>query len=216
MLVKYEFKPGVNREGTQFTAGTGWYDSDKIRFRKGRAEQIGGWVKYSTNTFLGICRSLLDWVAAASTQYLGVGTNLKFYINQGDAYYDVTPIRETTAAGDVTFSASNGSSTLTVADTNHGAVVNDFVTFSGAVSLGGNITAAVLNQEYEIATIVNNNSYTVLAKDTSGSAVTASGSDTGNGGSSIVGAYQINTGLNTYVAASGFEPSKHAAVCLVV
>lgn len=204
MLVKYEFKPGVNREGTQFTAGTGWYDSDKIRFRKGRAEQIGGWVKYSTNTFLGICRSLLDWVAAASTQYLGVGTNLKFYINQGDAYYDVTPIRETTAAGDVTFSASNGSSTLTVADTNHGAVVNDFVTFSGAVSLGGNITAAVLNQEYEIATIVNNNSYTVLAKDTSGSAVTANGSDTGNGGSSIVGAYQINTGLNTYVAASGF------------
>ena len=82
MLVKYEFKPGINREGTQFTAGTGWYDADKIRFRKGRAEQIGGWQKYSNNTFLGICRSLHDWVAAASTQYLGIGTNLKFYINQ--------------------------------------------------------------------------------------------------------------------------------------
>ena len=124
----------------------------------GRAEQIGGWQKYSTNTFLGICRSLLDWVAAASIEYLGVGTNLKFYVNQGDAYFDVTPIRETTLAGAVTFSAVNGSSTITVADVNHGAIVNDFVTFSGAVTLGGNITAAVLNQEYQIATIIDSSS----------------------------------------------------------
>ena len=204
MLVKFDFKPGINREGTQLTAGTGWYDGDKIRFRKGRAEQIGGWQKYSTNTFLGICRSLLDWVAAASIEYLGVGTNLKFYVNQGDAYFDVTPIRETTLAGAVTFSAVNGSSTITVADVNHGAIANDFVTFSGAVSLGGNITAAVLNQEYEIATIIDGNSYTVAAKDTAGAAVTANASDTGNGGASVVGAYQINTGLNTYVASSGF------------
>ena len=204
MLVKFDFKPGINREGTQLTAGTGWYDGDKIRFRKGRAEQIGGWQKYSTNTFLGICRSLLDWVAAASIEYLGVGTNLKFYVNQGDAYFDVTPIRETTLAGAVTFSAVNGSSTITVADVNHGAIANDFVTFSGAVSLGGNITASVLNQEYEIATIIDGNSYTVAAKDTAGAAVTANASDTGNGGASVVGAYQINTGLNTYVASSGF------------
>ena len=204
MLVKFDFKPGINREGTQLTAGTGWYDGDKIRFRKGRAEQIGGWQKYSTNTFLGICRSLHDWVATASIEYLGVGTNLKFYVNQGDAYFDVTPIRETTAAGDVTFSAVNGSSTITVADVNHGAIANDFVTFSGAVSLGGNITASVLNQEYEIATIIDGNSYTVAAKDTAGAAVTANASDTGNGGASVVGAYQINTGLNTYVASSGF------------
>tara|TARA_Y100001963_G_scaffold1000_3_gene1485 strand:- start:18091 stop:19941 length:1851 start_codon:yes stop_codon:yes gene_type:complete len=204
MLVKFDFKPGINREGTQLTAGTGWYDGDKIRFRKGRAEQIGGWQKYSTNTFLGICRSLHDWVATASIEYLGLGTNLKFYINQGDAYYDVTPIRETTAAGDVTFSAVNGSSTITVADVNHGAVINDFVTFSGAVSLGGNITAAVLNQEYQIATIVDGNTYTIEAKDTAGATVTANASDTGNGGAAVVGAYQINTGLNTYVASSGF------------
>lgn len=204
MLVKFDFKPGINREGTQLTAGTGWYDGDKIRFRKGRAEQIGGWQKYSTNTFLGICRSLLDWVAAASIEYLGVGTNLKFYVNQGDAYFDVTPIRETTLAGAVTFSAVNGSSTITVADVNHGAIANDFVTFSGAVSLGGNITASVLNQEYEIATIIDGNSYTVEAKDTAGAAVTANASDTGNGGAAVVGAYQINTGLNTYVASSGF------------
>ena len=204
MLVKFDFKPGINREGTQLTAGTGWYDGDKIRFRKGRAEQIGGWQKYSTNTFLGICRSLHDWVATASIEYLGVGTNLKFYVNQGDAYFDVTPIRETTAAGDVTFSAVNGSSTITVADVNHGAIANDFVTFSGAVSLGGNITAAVLNQEYQIATIIDGNSYTIEAKDTAGATVTANASDTGNGGASVVGAYQINTGLNTYVASSGF------------
>lgn len=204
MLVKYEFKPGVDKEGTQFTAGAGWYDSDKVRFRKGRAEQIGGWQKYSNNTFLGISRSLLDWVAAAAIKYLGVGTTLKFYVNEGDAFYDVTPIRETTAAGDVTFSASNGDATLTVADVNHGAVANDFVTFSGATTLGGNITAAVLNQEYQIATVIDGNSYTVEAKDTSGNTVTANSSDTGNGGSSVVGAYQINTGLNTYVAASGF------------
>ena len=204
MLVKFDFKPGINREGTQLTAGTGWYDGDKIRFRKGRAEQIGGWQKYSTNTFLGICRSLHDWVATASIEYLGVGTNLKFYVNQGDAYFDVTPIRETTLAGAVTFSAVNGSSTITVADVNHGAIANDFVTFSGAVSLGGNITASVLNQEYEIATIIDGNSYTVEAKDTAGAAVTANASDTGNGGAAVVGAYQINTGLNTYVASSGF------------
>lgn len=204
MLVKFDFKPGINREGTQLTAGTGWYDGDKIRFRKGRAEQIGGWQKYSTNTFLGICRSLLDWVAAASIEYLGVGTNLKFYVNQGDAYFDVTPIRETTLAGAVTFSAVNGSSTITVADVNHGAVANDFVTFSGAVTLGGNITAAVLNQEYQIATIVDGNTYTIEAKDTAGATVTANASDTGNGGAAVVGAYQINTGLNTYVASSGF------------
>lgn len=204
MLVKFDFKPGINREGTQLTAGTGWYDGDKIRFRKGRAEQIGGWQKYSTNTFLGICRSLLDWVAAASIEYLGVGTNLKFYVNQGDAYFDVTPIRETTLAGAVTFSAVNGSSTITVADVNHGAIANDFVTFSGAVTLGGNITAAVLNQEYQIATIVDGNTYTIEAKDTAGATVTANASDTGNGGAAVVGAYQINTGLNTYVASSGF------------
>ncbi len=204
MLVKYEFKPGINREGTQLTAGTGWYDGDKIRFRKGRPEQIGGWQKYSTNYFLGICRSLFDWVASSAIEYLGVGTNLKFYINQGDVYFDITPLRETTAAGAVTFAAVNGSSTLTVADINHGAIANDFVTFSGAATLGGNITAAVLNQEYQIATIVDGNSYTVLAKNTVGAAVVANGSDTGNGGAAVVGAYQINTGLNTYVASSGF------------
>jgi len=204
MLVKYDFNPGINREGTELTAGSGWYDADKIRFRKGRPEQIGGWQKYSNTTFLGICRSLLDWVAAASVEYLGVGTNLKFYVNEGSAYNDVTPIRETTLAGAVTFSATNNSSTLTITDANHGAVANDFVTFSGAVTLGGNITAAVLNQEYQIASIVDGNTYTIVAKSAAGATVTASPADNGNGGGSIIGAYQINTGLNTFVSSSGF------------
>ena len=203
-LTKFTFQPGINKEMTDLMDKGGWSDGNLVRFRKGLPEKIGGWVKNTSNTFLGACRALLAWVSLASTKYLGLGTNLKYYVKEGDNFYDITPIRSTTAAGDVTFSASNGDATITVSDTGHGAVANDFVTFSGAVSLGGNITATVLNQEYQIATIVNANSYTVEAKDTSGATVTANASDTGNGGSSVVGAYQINTGLNVYVPATGW------------
>jgi len=203
-LTKFTFQPGINKEMTDLMDKGGWSDGNLVRFRKGLPEKIGGWVKNTSNTFLGACRALLAWVSLASTKYLGLGTNLKYYVKEGDNFYDITPIRSTTGAGDVTFSASNGDATITVSDTGHGAVANDFVTFSGAVSLGGNITATVLNQEYQIATIVNANSYTVEAKDTSGATVTANSSDTGNGGSSVVGAYQINTGLNVYVPATGW------------
>lgn len=181
-LTKFTFQPGINKEMTDLMDKGGWSDGNLVRFRKGLPEKIGGWVKNTSNTFLGACRALLAWVSLASTKYLGLGTNLKYYVKEGDNFYDITPIRSTTGAGDVTFSASNGDATITVSDTGHGAVVNDFVTFSGAVSLGGNITAAVLNQEYQIATIVNANSYTIEAKDTSGATVTANSSDTGNGG----------------------------------
>ena len=132
------------------------------------------------------------------------GTNLKFYITEGNSYKDVTPLRSTTSAGDVTFAASNGSSTLTVTDSGHGAVVNDFVTFSGAASLGGLIIASALNQEYQIASVSDVNTYTVTAKDTSGDTLTANASDSGNGGGSVVGAYQINTGLNAFIASQGW------------
>ncbi len=203
-LTKLQFRPGVNRETTSYTNEGGWFDGDKIRFRFGVPEKIGGWERASQSTFLGTCRALKPFVALDSSRYMGLGTNLKYYIEEGGAYYDITPIRATTAAGDVTFSASNGSSTLTVADTAHGAVANDFVTFSGAASLGGNVTAAVLNQEYQIDTVLNDNSYTVVAKDTSGVVVTANASDTGNGGSSVVGKYQINTGLDTSVSGTGW------------
>ncbi len=201
---KYNFRPGINREGTDYSNEGGWFDSNLVRFRKGLPEKIGGWVKEISSTFLGTGRALLAWVSLESTRWLGLGTTWKYYVSDGNSYNDITPIRATTSAGDVTFSATNGDATITVADTAHGAVQNDFVTFSGAATLGGNITAAVLNQEYQIATIVNSNSYTIEAKDTSDATVTANSSDTGNGGSSVVGAYQINVGLDVYVSSTGW------------
>ena len=203
-LTKIQFAPGVNKEGTEYTADAGWFNSDKIRFRKGRPEKIGGWAKYSANAFLGVCRSLHDWAALDSIRYIGLGTHLKFYVSQGTSFHDVTPLRSTTSAGDVTFSATNGSSTITATDTAHGANVNDFVTFSGSASLGGNVTAAVLNQEYQIASVPTANTFTFTAKDSDGDEVTANASDSGNGGSSVVGAYQINVGLNTFVEGTGW------------
>ena len=203
-LTKYNFKPGIDREGTAFSNEGGWFDVNLVRFRKGFPEKIGGWVKEQITTYLGIGRALHAWIALEGTKYLGVGTTYKYYIKEGNTFNDITPIRATTSAGDVTFSASDGDATLTVADTAHGAVQNDFVTFSGAATLGGLITATVLNQEYQIATIVNANSYTVEAKDTDGDTVTANSSDSGNGGSSVVGAYQINVGLDVYVEGSGW------------
>tara|TARA_R110000824_G_scaffold155214_2_gene327445 strand:+ start:405 stop:2297 length:1893 start_codon:yes stop_codon:yes gene_type:complete len=203
-LKKIELAPGINRENTRYATEGGWYEGDKIRFRQGTPEKIGGWERISTTTFLGVCRSLWNWVTIGGQNLVGVGTNLKFYIERGGFYYDVTPIRATTAAGDVTFAAVNGSSTLTVADTAHGAAQNDFVTFSGAVSLGGNITAAVLNQEYQVLLVVDENSYTITAKDTAGATVTANASDTGNGGGVVVGEYQITTGSAIGVPFTGW------------
>jgi hypothetical protein len=187
-LKKLAFKAGINREVTRYTNENGWYECDKVRFRQGYPEKIGGWERISTSTFLGVARSLSNWITLASINLIGVGTHLKFYLEEGGAYNDITPIRETTSAGDVTFAATNGSATITVTDTGHGARENDFVTFSGATSLGGNITATVLNAEYQIVTVPTANTYTITAT------ATANSSDTGNGGSSVVGAYQIRTG----------------------
>lgn len=199
-LQKLQFRAGVNRESTTLTNEGGWFESDKVRFRSGSAEKIGGWVADSgssnavlappTGSFWGVCRSLLNWITLSGYNLLGVGTNLKFYIQNGvgGTFNDVTPIRLTTAAGDVTFAATNGSTTLTVTDAAHGAQAGDFVTYSGAVSLGGVITAAVLNKEYQVAAITSNNVYTIT------STVAANASDVGNGGGSTVGAYQITTG----------------------
>tara|TARA_R100001510_G_scaffold39166_1_gene35601 strand:+ start:63 stop:1931 length:1869 start_codon:yes stop_codon:yes gene_type:complete len=203
-LKKTIFRPGINREGTAYDNEGGWFDCNLVRFRQGRPEKFGGWEKLSSATYEGTARALHGWISLGGTKYLGLGTHLKYYVESGTVFNDITPIRSTTSAGDVTFSASNGDATITVTDTAHGAVQNDFVTFSGAATLGGNITAAVLNQEYQIATIVNANSYTVEAKDTSGSTVTANASDSGNGGSSVVGTYQINVGLDVYVPGTGW------------
>ena len=203
-LQKLQFKPGVNRETTSYTNEGGWFDSEKIRFRFGVPEKIGGWIKASASTFLGTCRALHSWVSLDGTLRTGLGTHLKYYIKEGDGYNDVTPLRSTTSAGDVTFSASNGSSTITATDSSHGAVENDYVTFSGAATLGGLVIAAALNQEYQIASVPTANTFTFTAKDTDGDTITANSSDSGNGGSSVVGAYQINVGLDSTVAGTGW------------
>ena len=223
-LQKLQFRPGINRESTTLANEGGWFESDKIRFRSGSAEKIGGWVQdtgtasitYSTvppasavypitsapilGSFWGVCRSLWNWITLASYNLLGVGTNLKFYIQNGTggSFYDVTPIRQTTAAGDVTFTAFNGSNSILVTDAAHGAQVGDFVTYSGAVGLGGNITADVLNREFQIPIIVSNNSYRII--------VSALGTvaDSGNGGAATVGAYQITTGSSIYTTSVGW------------
>lgn len=198
------FKPGINKESTSYTAEGGWFDGNLVRFKKGYAEKIGGWQKYLLVSYEGTGRKLHNWVNLGGSKLLGLGTRFKLYIQEGANFNDITPLRSTTAAGDVTFAASNGSSTITVTDASHGAAQNDFVTFSGAVSLGGVITAPVLNHEYQVASIVNGNSYTFLATDANGNSVTANGSDTGNGGGSTVGKYQIGVGLDVFVGSTGW------------
>jgi len=200
---KVQFKPGIYREGTAYSAEGGWFDCNLIRFREGRVEKFGGWQKLTTETYQGTARALHNWISLGGNKYLGIGTHLKYYIKDGTAFADVTPIRKTTTNA-ATFSATNGSSTVTVTDASHGAVNGDFVTFSDAVSLGGLVTATVLNQEYQIDLVTDSNTYTITAKDTSGSTVTANASDTGNGGSSTDAAYQINTGLDVYVQSTGY------------
>jgi len=197
-LVPLKFRPGINREVTRFSSEGGWYDCDKIRFRMGFPEVIGGWSKFRSETFLGTCRSIYPWVLLSGAVHIGFGTNLKYYIDDGSGFYDVTPIRNTTAAGEATFSATNGESEITVTDNSHGAVAGDFVTFSSAASLGGNITASVLNQEHQITQAVDVNTYTIDP------GVTANASDTGNGGSGTVAEYQINVGLDTGILGVGF------------
>ena len=281
-FTKLQFRPGLNRETTSYSNEGGWFDCDKVRFRFGFPEKIGGWEKTSSTYFLGTCRALHPWVALDSSSYVSVGTHLKYYINEGGGYYDITPIRSTTAAGDVTFAAAantlNGNvdaadetitltsgtgfpttgvvkinseiilyaalsgnnltgltrgyagttaanhtsgdavtcSTLTVTDADHGAEDGDFVTFSGAVTLGDQITAAVINQEYEITHIVSNSTYLVEARavaslsditTTTGYSPTyvfATATDSGNGGASVVGTYQINVGLDTTITGTGW------------
>ena len=281
-LTKLQFRPGINRETTSYSNEGGWFDMDKVRFRFGFPEKIGGWEPSSSTYFLGTCRALHPWVALNGERYLGVGTHLKYYINEGGGYNDITPIRATTTAGDVTFSASANTlsagisaiddsisltsasgfpdsgiikigteiisyanissntlvgcvrgirsttaaahsssaavtcSTIIVTDASHGALENDFVTFSGAATLGDAVTAEILNQEYQVIYVKNDNSYYINVRSVAPiSSITASGgiddtlvfastSDSGNGGSSVVGAYQINTGLDTTISGTGW------------
>jgi hypothetical protein len=195
-LKKLLFRPGVNRENTRYTTEGGFYDCDKVRFRQGTPEKIGGWTPLSVNTFLGVCRSLWTWITLAYVNLIGIGTHLKFYISRGGNYYDITPIRAAITLNGP-FAATNGSPVVTVTDVDHGCINNDFVTFNGAVSLGGAITAAVLNQEYQI-TFVDTDTYTINV------GVNATAGDSGNGGSSVRAVYQINTGPEFAVPQTGW------------
>ena len=284
-LQKLQFRPGINREGTSLSNEGGWFDGDKIRFRSGYPEKIGGWavVDGVYATFLGTCRSLWNWVTLRAYNLIGVGTNLKFYIQNGGAYYDITPIRFTTSPGEATFQAGyttlngaitavattitvtsatnlpatgglilidseqityatksgnnlinctrgvNGttaashttttpvrSATIVVTDASAaGFISNDFVTFSAFVSLGGNITAAVLNQEYQI-TFISSSSFSIQAR-TAGTGVNdvsspvfCTASDIGNGSpmgrlGNGVATYQVNTGKDIYTIGTGWS-----------
>ena len=207
-LSKFQLRPGIDREGTSYDTEGGWFDVNLVRFNKGRPQKVGGWRKANDTTFSGTCRALHAWVSLAGTRYLGLGTTCKYYIEEGGTTFtDITPIRLTTGNNEISFAAANGSSVLTVTDTAHGAVVGDFVTYSGCASLGGLIVASVLNQEYEISGVTSVNVYTITAKNTSGVTVTANSSDSGNGQGTVVGAYQINCGLDVYVNSTGWGVS---------
>lgn len=197
-LTKLVFRPGINRETTAYANEGGWWDCDLVRFRAGKPESIGGWTKYTQTQMLGAARGLISWSTLSGTIYTGVGTNLKYYIVGGGVLNDITPIRETTAAGAVTFSATTGSSVVRVIDNSNGVFLNDFVTFSGAASLGGNVTASILNAEHQVTRVINANEYEITV------GVTATSSDSGSGGASVIGNYQINTGLDTSVSGSGW------------
>jgi len=191
-LSKILFKPGVNKENTRYTTEGGWYEADKVRFRQGNPEVIGGWQPFSAATFQGVCRSLWNWVTLGGNNLIGVGTNLKFYINQGGLYNDITPIRASSTINNNPF-ALTASTTVTVTDTNHGALTGDFVTFSGAVTIGGggtNVTATVLNQEFQV-TVLTANTYTIVISVTP-NATAIAGSP--GGGASVVATYQIGVG----------------------
>ena len=201
MLQKLQFRPGVNREGTTLANEGGWYDCDKIRFRSGYPEKIGGWAAASFNTFLGVCRSLWNWVTLKSYNLMGVGTNLKFYIESGGAYYDITPIRETNTnpSNQITLSITTGSNLLTITDANAESLqAGDFVTLAGATTLSGNVTASVLNNEFQIVSVVAGTQYTVQLSVTS-NATASSSTMTG-----LTIAYQINTGFATYTIGTGW------------
>ena len=191
-LQKILFKPGVNKENTRYTTEGGWYEADKVRFRQGNPEVIGGWQPFSAATYQGVCRSLWNWVTLGGDNLIGVGTNLKFYLNQGGLYYDITPIRESSTINNNPF-VLTASTTVTVTDTSHGCVTGDFVTFSGAVAIGGggtNVTATVLNQQFQV-TVINANSYTITISVTP-NATAIAGSP--GGGASVVATYQISVG----------------------
>jgi hypothetical protein len=210
-LQKLQFRPGLNREGTDYSNEGGFYDGDKIRFRSGFPEKIGGWTQLNNSTFIGTCRALWNWVTLAGANLLGLGTSKKYYIEQGGSYNDITPFIYTStnlgaAAGPFTaVTVAPYSSSITVTDGAYNPSVGDYIIISGAVSLGGNITAAVLNQEYVVATVPSSTTYTFVAKDSiTGATVTSNASDTSKGGAAVKVEYEYPVGLDVYSVGLGW------------
>jgi hypothetical protein len=207
-LQKLQFRPGVNREGTDYSNEGGWYACDKVRFRSGFPEKIGGWTRLSDNQYVGVCRSLWNWVTLDGSNLLGFGTSKKYYIENGTFFNDITPIVHTsTNLGAPTgpFVATANSSSLTVVDASYAPNVGDYVTFSGCTSLGGNVTATVLNAEFTVTSSVNATAYTVTLP------VTANASDTGGGGATVVANYQYPIGLDVAIVGTGWGASPWGA-----
>ena len=197
-LQKIALKPGINREGTDYSGSGGWYDGNKIRFRSGLPEKIGGRTQASSYQYAGVCRILWSWLDSDSISiYTGAGTNLKYYIISGGSYYDITPIVLTsTLSGAIV--ATNGSNVLTITDATSTPNIGDYIIISGAVSLGGNMIAAVLNQEFVVTTIISSTQFTVVAT------ATANASDTGTGGTAIQIQYEYPVGLDVYITGTGW------------
>jgi hypothetical protein len=198
-LQKLQFRPGVNREATSYSNEGGWFDGDKVRFRSGFPTKIGGWQQISNSQFLGTARSLWVWAdgdGSAGSLYYGVGTNLKYYIYSGGIYYDITPIIQTDTLTNA-ITATSGSSYITITDGTYSPSVGDYITISGASSLGGNLTATVLNQEFVVTSILSATQYQVNV------GVTANASDTGNGGTITV-QYYYPSGLDVFSIGTGW------------
>ena len=200
-LQKLQFRPGLNREGTDYSNEGGWFDCDKVRFRSGFPEKIGGWIRLSNETYLGVARAMWNWVTLNGANLLGVGTNLKYYIEQGGDYNDITPIRATFTHASVPTTdnciyTTNGSNVVTVNYVNYGGISGDFVTISGATAVGG-IPASELNAEHQI-TYVDLDTFTFTV------ATPATSTVAGGGGATITMAFQIQTGLDVYVQGTGW------------
>lgn len=191
-LQKIILRPGVNRENTRYTNENGWYESEKVRFRQGTPEKIGGWQRFSASMFQGVCRSLWNWVTLGYLNLIGVGTNLKFYIESGGVYNDITPLRVTNALGANPFSTQINSTTVTVTDASGGFATGDFVTFSNATTVAG----LNLNGEYQL-TLVSATTYTITASSQASSTTTG-------GGSGVLAAYQIPVGAEYAVPVVGW------------
>lgn len=196
-LQKLTFKPGINRERSRYANEGGWYDCDKIRFRQGLPEKIGGWQQFSKADYLGVCRSLFSWVTLNSITLWGAGTHLKFYIYKGALPNDITPIRSTSSLGSDPVATTSGSAEVTITDTGHGASVGDYVTLSGLTGPVGGVPASDLNQEHSITSITDADNYVITV------ATTATSSATG-GGASGQAEYQVPVGFEVPRPVSGW------------